>query len=187
MKERKLKKLVAEYVNENGGKESDFIIKDGLIYTNRNILQYPISNKGSVHHSNLEINSKTYKYVFMPYLKRYYIPVFTELKSYFKRLNGLNFSREELNLMQREIYRLPIAEQAKYADEICKSSINDESMMIGFLMQLKSKRIQINKLNATAIGNIAYMALYAPPLEFRVDFQTLWVQYQEFGMMLYHG
>ena len=58
---------------------------------------------------------------------------------------------------------LPIAQQAQYADPICKANVDkdwlkEQVKSIGTNSELPAKR---DELNQTSIGNIAYIALYA--------------------------
>lgn len=83
--------------------------------------------------------------------------------------NNLLHNVKHLDKMQRKIVFLSTAEQAKYVDGITykavKSGVMDEELLADmnriFEMPDAEKGTAFYGLNATAIGNIAYMSLYS--------------------------
>ena len=84
----------------------------------------------------------------------------------FASASALHF-QEVLNTNEfpsvRALCALPIAQQAQYADPICKANVDkdwlkEQVRAIGTNSDLSAMRDQFNQ---TSIGNIAYIALYA--------------------------
>ncbi len=66
---------------------------------------------------------------------------------------------------------MPIAEQAKFADGVCKANAKD----VGFCFKQTGafeRNPQYDVWNSTSIGNLAYMALYSCP-EYRDRYSTM--------------
>lgn len=74
--------------------------------------------------------------------------------------NGLKFTPEFLNRIEKEIVYYPIARQAKYADQVCVDNVNNDIFLFQQFtdFNLNDERNYYH-VNATAVGNAAFIAL----------------------------
>lgn len=84
---------------------------------------------------------------------------------------GLSHSLVELEVMDKYIHYLPIHLQEQYADTIVRENCSDEKWLKEQFQEINPEQFQ--KLNATAVGNMAYFALHAPTselIQFNLDY-----------------
>jgi len=82
----------------------------------------------------------------------------------------LSHSLAELEIMDNYIHYLPIHIQANYADSVTKEKCFNvkwaEDQFREIIQDIKMfddvEKIKFQKLNTTAVGNVAYFALHAP-------------------------
>ena len=81
---------------------------------------------------------------------------------------GLRHDSAHLSDMQRKIAFLTVEEQSKYADKVCVERINDKRFILSQFSGLDVNDTSFfTGINATAIGNMAYVHLNAPIPEVR--------------------
>lgn len=73
--------------------------------------------------------------------------------------SGLKFDNSELEDIFPEIIFKPIEEQAQYVDSICFASVNEHWFTESILEAKQLTSEEISFLNATSIGNLAYVIL----------------------------
>ena len=74
---------------------------------------------------------------------------------------GLRHSLEKLQSIQREIAFYPIREQANYADAITIENVNNRDFLEEQVLNIDENDTSLyTNLNATAVGNLAYIAAY---------------------------
>lgn len=81
-------------------------------------------------------------------------------------LMGLNNSIEDLEEIKIKIFDYPVEEQARYADRVCMDNCKD----LEFLAKEFSDSNDdswFENYNATSVGNLAYVALYAPEKRYK--------------------
>lgn len=74
-------------------------------------------------------------------------------------MDGLNRSYKHLKRMGHSVLRLDMADLSQYADQVCVSNIGslwlqEQIMLTDFDME------DLDKMNATSFGNLAYVALH---------------------------
>ena len=87
---------------------------------------------------------------------------------------GLARPLDELRRMwPREVLAMPVAEQAELADSVCRSGATDVATCRAFLVYLRSSFPHEPPMNATGVGNIAFLSLYADDPAHRAEFATV--------------
>jgi hypothetical protein len=95
--------------------------------------------------------------------------------------NGLKYPVSYLNKIEKEIAFYPLHEQAKYVDQVCYQNAKN----IFFLEEQFSNfdpydTSQYDGFNATSVGNMAYLALYAPSYEIRMKCMQALANYKAY-------
>jgi hypothetical protein len=70
---------------------------------------------------------------------------------------------KDKNMDARHVAELPIEKQAEYADPITIKYANDAKFAGHDMMDSKELELNVNNLNATSLGNAAYLALNGHP------------------------
>lgn len=78
---------------------------------------------------------------------------------------GLSHSLDELEIMDKYIHYLPVHLQEKYADSVTRKNCSNEKWLEDQFKDLIPQ--DFNKLNATSVGNLAYISIHAPTQELR--------------------
>ncbi len=94
---------------------------------------------------------------------------------------GLRYHINHLNKVGGSIITLPLECMAEYVDAITKSYIDKDDAFFILTQVLNSDDDSINfsKLNATAIGNVAYVCLKCNNENARIKSEKLLERYQE--------
>lgn len=91
---------------------------------------------------------------------------------------GLRYSAEHLDKIKRAIALYPLDKQAKYADKVCVVNIHNDRFVSGQMEELNPDDQNIYwDLNATAIGNMAFISLHANNPKYRAKAQLILANY----------
>jgi len=109
--------------------------------------------------SNLDNQCDCVKIVIKGFEKKFYIKPDHEFNSF-----GLRYNLFDLEKLSYSIILLPLEQMADYVDGVTKKAIdnNDTLFLLKQILYIKNediKNIDIQKLNAISIGNLAYIAL----------------------------
>lgn len=75
--------------------------------------------------------------------------------------NGLRYSLEHLNSIKKEILNYDIVKQAAYADAVTVNNCNNHDFIVISLLDIKEQNSgNYADINATSIGNLAYIHLF---------------------------
>lgn len=89
---------------------------------------------------------------------------------------GLKYSIEHLNAIRNEIIFYPMQEQAMYADQVCVQMVARGTEFLGGSLEDVSF-----PMNTTAVGNLAYIALYSRNEEFQTRAKIILSEYKKWA------
>ena len=94
---------------------------------------------------------------------------------------GLSHSLKELEDVRLQVWTLPIEEQAKYADGVCRANVNNIDFHERQLNDVRSVTPNYPMWNTTSVGNVAFLALNAPTESYRQKYQEMLEGYIEWN------
>lgn len=96
-------------------------------------------------------------------------------------MHGLRYQIDHLNKIGGSIITIPLECMAEYVDVITKNAIdeNDGYFILTQILNSDDDSINFSKLNATAIGNIAYVSLKCCDETARLKSEKLLERYEE--------
>lgn len=138
-----------------------------------NTMAYPFCLVVEVFSAFYDFQVRSWKNAIVQLPQRYR----AELKQFDE--NGLRHNHAHLEQIKMEIATWPIKKQAEYVDEVTKKEVDDGYPSLALFLQT-TEGIDFTKLNATSVGNLAYMVLHHPEESRQIEALNILNQIKEY-------